>query len=249
MSSTWGDADKVREYVGRIGRIEARRHGEAELIEHLPDRIDRALDLGCGDGRLLELVVRAGGTSTEGTALDVSEPMLELARQRFADHPNVTIQRHDLRNPLPDLGRFDTIVSGFAIHHLEHDRKRSLFGEVAHALTPAGRFINLEVVRCATDALQHDFNERIGRSGGDPEDILAGVDEQLGWMRDAGLVDVDCMWRWRGFALLVGRAPARQNGQSARRADSTLSSRTARSGTPPLTTTRSIVPVHGNGGE
>ena len=27
-------------------------------------------------------------------------------------------------------------------------------------------------------------------------------------MRSAGLMQVDCNWRWRGFALLVGQRPA-----------------------------------------
>jgi cyclopropane fatty-acyl-phospholipid synthase-like methyltransferase len=133
--------------------------------------------------------------------------MLARARERFAGDPRVTVLEHDLRDPLPDLGAFDAVVSGFAIHHLAHDRKRSLLVEVVAALRPGGAFANLEVVRCATPELHEEFNRRIERPGGDPEDVLAEVEPQLGWMRDAGLVHVDCQWRWRGFALLAGRAP------------------------------------------
>jgi tRNA (cmo5U34)-methyltransferase len=132
--------------------------------------------------------------------------MIELARAR--DDERLTVVEHDLRAPLPELGRFDAVVSGFAIHHLEHDRKRSLFEEIVGVLQPDGLFANLEVVQCATPELHEEFNRRIGRPGGDPEDKLAPVEPQLTWMRDAGLTHVDCNWRWRGFALLVGRASA-----------------------------------------
>ncbi len=51
----------------------------------------------------------------------------------------------------------------------------------------------------------HGIRLRIGRPGGDPEDVLATPEDQLDWMRGAGFTDVDCQWRWRGFALLVGQ--------------------------------------------
>ena len=209
MSGTWRDEAKVQEYVQRVGRLEARAAGEAELVEALPDRVERALDLGCGDGRLLALVLDARPDAVEGIGVDRSEPMLALARERFVGDERARIIDGDLEQPLPDFGSFDVIVSGFAIHHLEDERKRALFSEVAAALRPGGVFANLEVVRCATPELHTEFERRIDRPGGDPEDRLVEVEPQLQWMREAGLTQVDCQWRWRGFALLVGSGPDR----------------------------------------
>jgi len=206
--TTWRDPSKVDEYLARIGRIEARREGERELIDALPAAVAWALDLGCGDGRLLSLVLDARAEISEAIGVDSSPPMLDRARVRFAGDSRVTIVEGDLRQSIGATGPFDVAISGFAIHHLTDDRKQSLLAEVATALAPGGVFANLEVVACATQELQEEFNERIDRPGGDPEDILASVEDQLSWMRAAGLVQVDCQWRWRGFALLVGTAPS-----------------------------------------
>ena len=206
MGSTWKDSNKVDEYVGRVGRLAARTAGDAQLIEVLPEECERVLDLGCGDGRLIELVMGAKPDVVVAIGLDNSPPMIERARNRFVDDPRVTVVNHDLASPLPDFGTFDVIVSGFAIHHLQHERKRSLFTEIVANLRPGGVFVNLEVVKCSTPELQEEFYRRIERPGGDSEDVLAGVHEQLQWMRTAGLVQVDCFWRWRGFALLAAQA-------------------------------------------
>lgn len=207
MSASWKDEGKVSEYLERVDKLAARRAGEAELIEALPASAGRMLDLGCGDGRLIE-VVRGARPGVEAIGLDNSAPMLALAHDRFGGDDSVTVLEHDLACEIPALGTFDVIVSGFAIHHLTHDRKRSLFREISGRLRPGGVFANLEVVACATPELHEEFNRRIGRPGGDPEDVLAGVDEQLTWMREAGLQQVDCNWRWRGFALFVGSVAA-----------------------------------------
>ncbi len=70
-------------------------------------------------------------------------------------------------------------------------------------------FVNLEVVASATPERHDDFIAAIGRTADDPEDRLASVDAQLAWMREAGMTNVDCLWRWRGFAVLAGEAPMR----------------------------------------
>ncbi len=206
--STWKNQARVEEYTDRVGRIAARLAGESELVEALPTTVSRALDLGCGDGRLLELVLAGRPEAAEGIGIDSSPPMLDLARTRFAGDDRVTIIEGDLQQPVRGRGSFDVIVSGFAIHHLTDDRKQSLFGEITQALRPGGVFVNLEVVACATPELQEEFQRRIGRPDGDPDDILVSVEDQLAWMRSAGLTQVDCQWRWRGFALLVGQAPS-----------------------------------------
>ena len=95
------------------------------------------LDLGCGDGKLAAVVLEARPEAAEAICIDRSEPMLDLARQRFAGEPRARLVEHDLDQPLPDLGPFDVVVSGFAIHHLEDERKQSLLAEVAARCDPA----------------------------------------------------------------------------------------------------------------
>lgn len=207
VADSWTEQAKVDAYVERVGTLGPRQVGELELIEALPERVKALLDLGCGDARLAKLVSENHPEIDEIVAVDASEPMLELARQNFVSDPRVSVHLHDLNHSLRPLGTFDAVVTGFAVHHVSDDRKRALLEEVFEILRPGGVFVNLEVVRCATPRLHEEFYRRIGRSEDDPEDVLAPVEPQLHWMRQAGLVDVDCQWRWRGFALLVGRRP------------------------------------------
>lgn len=202
----WTDPDQVQWYTDRIGALAPRRAGEAALREMLPPAPRRVLDLGCGDGRLAALVLDARPSVTEVVAMDRSEPMLDQARARFAGDPRVEVVRGDLQDPIIADAPFDLVVSGFAIHHLEDERKRSLFGELRASLSPGGLFANLEVVQSSTLRRHREFLTAIGRDADDPEDRLATIDDQLGWMSAAGFVEVECLWRWRGFALLVGEA-------------------------------------------
>jgi tRNA (cmo5U34)-methyltransferase len=216
----WTDPAWAQRYLADRDEIPHRAEGVAVLMEFLPADPERVLDLGTGDGYTLDLVRRAR-PAVEGVGVDFSAEMLERARARFAEDPRVRVVDHDLDEPLPSsLGRFDLVVSSFAIHHCVHERKRALYGEVFERLEPGGMFINLEHVDSATLALHLEFlaavrvtpaedEEEHGTYGGgdDPSNKLLDVETQLRWLREIGFDDVDCHWKWRELALFAGVKP------------------------------------------
>lgn len=201
----WSDPEQVEWYTKRVGVLQPRLDGEAALADALPTSARSVLDLGCGDGRLTKLVLDRSPLVEQVVAVDRSTPMLAKAREHFAEDPRVDIRPWDLNDSIQALGEFDLVVSGFAIHHLVDARKRTLLTEISDCLATDGHFMNLEVVSSATVEEHAEFLVAIGRTEDDPEDQLATVDDQLAWMAEAGMVEERCSWRWRGFALLVGR--------------------------------------------
>jgi ubiquinone/menaquinone biosynthesis C-methylase UbiE len=209
----WTSNEHARDYLERADSISHRGEGELALLEFIPQSTRRVLDLGTGDGRLLALVraelVRREHPDTEAVAVDFSPAMLDAARKRFAGESSVSVVAHNMDEPLPALGEFDAVISSFAIHHLVHERKRALYTEIYGLLNSGGVFCNLEHVASPTPRLHQEFLERIGFTveTEDPSNKLLDVETQLGWLREIGFVDVDCAWKWRELALLVGRRP------------------------------------------
>ena len=205
----WNSPDHARAYLRRADSIPRRREGEDALLECLPHRTRRVLDLGSGDGRLLARILEATPEAT-GVALDFSDEMLGRLHARFDGNIRVSICAHDLSTPLPALGAFDAIVSSFAIHHLAHSRKRALYEEAAARLSPGGVFCNLEHVASRTPALHVQFLAMLGVAPDedDPSNKLLDVETQVRWLCEAGLEDADCHWKWRELALLAGVKPS-----------------------------------------
>ena len=205
----WRTTEHVDRYLERADESPRRVEGESVLLEHVPRDARRVLDLGTGDGRLLALL-RKDRPSMLGVGLDFSELMLEAARKRFAHDSRIDLVTHDLDEALPELGRFDAVVSSMAIHHLEHERKRSLYSEVFGLLEPGGVFANFEHVASPTQRLHLVFFAAIEEplENEDPSDRLLDVETQLGWLRELGFDDVDCYWKWLEMALLMSVKPS-----------------------------------------
>jgi tRNA (cmo5U34)-methyltransferase len=90
------------------------------------------------------------------------------------------------------------------------DRIRAFFGEVLGSLATGGLFINLDYVRLAGPAFQ-----QLGTwAGEDPDaqfqvtvphmELPATMEDELGWLREAGFAAAECVYREFQTVLVVG---------------------------------------------
>lgn len=195
--------------------------------------IKRILDLGCGDG-ILGQAVLTQYPDAEGIFLDFSEAMIQAAKTRLSSERNrVEFIIQDFGEPewvnaIQEKGLFDVIVSGFAIHHQPHERKREIYKQILELLKPGGLFINIEHVASRAfwieeisnelfiDSL-YDFHQKQGSHKSRTEiaqkyynrpdkkaNILETVETQCDWLRDLGFIHVDCYMKIFELAVFGG---------------------------------------------
>jgi trans-aconitate methyltransferase len=102
--------------------------GVFELLE--PQRGERVLDLGCGDGALTKKLVAAG---CRVTAIDSSAAQVGAARARGLD------ARRGRAETLPFKAEFDAVFSNAVLHWIPD--AGAVLTSVHRALKPGGRFV------------------------------------------------------------------------------------------------------------
>lgn len=231
-ASAWQDRHVAEHFVD--ARRDAMPFGVEQfrlmlrLVQCFIPRPRRILDLGCGDGIVARTLLDAYPDAT-ALLLDNSEPMLERARTAMAAYGNRCIIRlADLNEPLSAAvcEPVDVVASGYAIHHLTDERKRTLYAGAFDVLALGGLFVNIEHVASVTphgEALfdeafidyvagytQRDRTEAAAEHHARPDkadNILTPVETQLGWLREIGFAEVDCYFKWLELAVFAGVKP------------------------------------------
>jgi trans-aconitate methyltransferase len=96
-----------------------------------PQRGERILDLGCGDGALTEKII---GRGAEVVGVDASADMVAAAQKRGIDARVVDAYNLDFAS------EFDAVFSNAALHWMKRDPDAVTQG-VRRALEPGGRFV------------------------------------------------------------------------------------------------------------
>lgn len=100
----------------------------------------QVLDAGCGTGNFEAFLQEKQAPAVAIEALDFSEAMLQIAREKVGALPSVRFVRGDLDSPLPYLdGAFDRILSINVLYALE-DWDRTV-RELLRVLKPGGRMV------------------------------------------------------------------------------------------------------------
>jgi SAM-dependent methyltransferase len=141
LEDSWGSLTpgRAREYLRSFG---APSQGSKQLLvevlsKHARGRKISLLDLGCGNGQLLE-TFRASGQDWAYTGVDFSEPLLDAAREEFAGDGGASFTHADV-NTLEGLnGHWDVALYS---HVFE------IIGSPEHSLLQAATLADAVAIR------------------------------------------------------------------------------------------------------
>ncbi len=146
IGTDYTDKEEIMDYDRKMQKI--RNIGEEvktmlRLVDPRPD--DRVLEIGCGTG---EFSIELSRHCREVIALDVSEGMLEYAREkaRSRNRNNISFIKGGFLTYEADDELFDAVVSQLALHHLPDFWKLTALKRINSMLKTAGRFYLRDVV-------------------------------------------------------------------------------------------------------
>lgn len=152
--------------------------GYYEVLSYVYNSVDEKkskniLDIGFGTGALTNKLYQDGGNVF---GMDFSQNMIDIAKEKM---PNGVFVKQDF-----NLGvakefqniKFDYIISSYAIHHLDNDKKVEFIGELKNLLKEDGKIIIADVAFETEDILNKCKYENIDKWD---EDEIYMVEENI----------------------------------------------------------------------
>jgi SAM-dependent methyltransferase len=197
----WANAEQARRWNGESGRnwiAHRERHlaGHQRLVRHLFAAAaispgERVLDVGCGCG---ETTIAAARTARRALGLDLSRPMLRVARTLAAEAgaANASFVQGDAQACPLRPGCCDVMISSFGVMFFADPA--AAFASIAAALRRPGRLAFL----CWQGGLDNElfaiplraFLARTPRPGPDDDSPFADPRQIRGLLSSAGWADV-----------------------------------------------------------
>ena len=113
---------------------------------------DKILDLGCGSGSLLEMILQDADEPVYLTGIDMSQDSLEIARERLqkikrntnsdimrANIDRIELKQCNLIKNFPQNDTFDHVISSLVFHHISKEERETIIENISCILHPGGK--------------------------------------------------------------------------------------------------------------
>jgi tRNA (cmo5U34)-methyltransferase len=152
--------------TGQVATIDAKISLEllTETSKRITPNAKNLLDIGCGAGNYsLKMLTKIADLNC--TLVDLSEPMLDKAKERVSAKTNnkVEIIQGDIREVGLKENSFDIILAGAVLHHLRDDSDwETTFDKLYSLLKPGGCLMISDLITQETNAVNEYTWERYG---------------------------------------------------------------------------------------
>jgi putative AdoMet-dependent methyltransferase len=155
----------------------------------------RVLELGSGTGNLSALIASCG----ELVSVDVSENMEAVAKPKVQHLTNRRFIKADILEVFTqELGKFDAVISTYAVHHLTDQEKQRLFELVFGRLLPGGRAVFGDLMVLSSSEKEAQIQQYLAK--GD-QGTAQAIREEFFWSLASAIADLELL----GFKVRAKR--------------------------------------------
>lgn len=191
------------------------------LVNAIPDYKDnpKILDLGCGTGNITHKVLERF-PEARITCLDLSENMIEIAKNKLSDYETVEYIVGDFTQMQIET-KYDAVISSLALHHIATDEeKEAMYVDIHDVLENGGVFYNADVIKASNTYNEQLYNkialDEMKENGVTEEEILehknkrdandipVTIFKHIKMLEKAGFEEIDVIWKHYSNAVYGG---------------------------------------------